>query len=189
MNVEQWPYFLILGVCIFIFALFAFVELRSYWRNRAEAKHKEQFERDLRRALSRDGFMSEAEPKDFHVTSSAGLKMGGMPEQIWVAVKDRYGVPVPYRRDDIVERIERREQSRLGHYYVGSVEVRADLLLLAELALGGSRAAVDWFNRHHDEFGASPAAFLQGGGDDEKVARHLKGLLSSEAPPRQEGRL
>lgn len=186
MMIEQWPYFLILAVCILIFASFAIVELRLFWGQRSEAKHKEQFERDFSRALNREGFSFE--PGDFHVTRSAGLKMGGMPEQIWVAVKDRYAAAIPYRRDDIVERIERREQSRLGHFYAGDVEVRADLMVLAELALGGSRAAVDWFGRHHDEFGGSPASFLRDGGDEGRVARHLKGRLSSEIAPRQEGR-
>ncbi|WP_136684167.1 hypothetical protein [Falsirhodobacter xinxiangensis] len=186
MIIEQWPYFLILGVCILIFALFAIVELRLFWRQRSEAKRKEQFERDLSRALSREGFLFE--PGDFHVTRSAGLKMGGMPEQIWVAVKHRYAAPIPYRRDDIVERIERREQSRPGHYYVADVEVRADLIVLAELALGGSRAAVDWFGRHHDEFGGSPASFLQNGGDEAKVAGHLKSMLSCSAPTEREAR-
>lgn len=186
MMIEQWPYFLILGVCILIFALFAITELRLFWRQRSEAKRKEQFERDLSRALSREGFSFE--PGDFHVTKSAGLKMGGMPEKIWVAVKDRYAAPIPYRRDDIVERIERHEQSRLGHYYLGDVEVRADLMVLAELALGGTRAAVDWFGRHHDEFGGSPASFLQDGGNEGRVAQHLKGLLSSEVLAQQKAR-
>lgn len=188
MIIEKWPYFLILGVIALVIAWCGIAEYRDSSRMRAEAKRREQFERDLSRALSRDGSSSATESKKFHVTSSAGLKMGGMPEQIWLAVKDRYGAPIPYRRDDIVERIERREQSKLGHYYIGGVEVRADLLVLAELALGGSRAAVEWFGRHHDEFGASPAAFLQNGGDEEKVAHHLKSLLSSSAPAQQGAR-
>lgn len=99
-----------------------------------------------------------------------------MPEEITVTVDGRRSTPIAYARDDIADRIRRREQSSPNFYVVGGAEVRADLVLLAEYAFQDADKAVAWFNAPSAELRNTPIGFLKEGGDEARLTDHLQEL-------------
>ncbi|MDH2329101.1 hypothetical protein QCN27_19835, partial [Cereibacter sp. SYSU M97828] len=118
------------------------------------------------------------------VTSVAGRWMEKMPEEVHLTMEGRDGEPVHYARTDIAERIERRCYSSAARYWVGGGEVSRELFALAELACGGTKPAVDWFNRYVPDLKATPIDFLNRGGDPQVLEKLLVWMAGTTNSPR-----
>lgn len=70
-----------------------------------------------------------------------------------------------------------------GTLWVGGGEVSRELFALAELACGGTRPAVDWFNRYVSDLKATPIDFLNRGGDPQVLEKLLVKMAGTTNPP------